>query len=70
VNRRAADTDPGSTPGVRIAIRGKHVQPGVVIADEDNADGDNSVAPVAAAISAAPCSHCQLVVLVTELVTW
>lgn len=71
VNRRAAETEPGSTPGVRIATRGKAVQPGVTgVAGVTGTAGDSVADPLAtAAISAAQCSHCQPVLLSGELDT-
>jgi len=69
IARRAAETEPGSMPGVRIATRGKAVQPGV--AGIAGTAGDSVDDPLAtAAISAAQCSHCQPVLLTGELDTW
>jgi hypothetical protein len=68
-NRRAAETEPGSMPGVRIATRGKDVQPGV--AGVAGTAGDRVDDPLAtAAISAAQCSHCQPALLTGELDSW
>src|SRR6185437_137409 len=77
-NRRAADTEPGSMPGVRIATRGNAVQPadagvagaaGTAVAA--GTAGNSVDEPLAtAAISAAQCSHCQPVLLTGELDTW